>query len=171
MNNTFHPTSGSNPVQQGGMTTAGQAAGQAAVPGTTAPITNSSIRTGYQGDFAPLSAQGPQDGHFPPAGASVKATMHRFAPDTKPPLGSHRAGQIASHPAPLNVQHVPEGGVAIDGKSGLAMGYPKSKDNVIGKIEKTAGKLTGNWDIQERGELRDAGGKLAAKGLARAPHD
>ena len=34
-----------------------------------------------------------------------------------------------------------------------------------------AGKMTHNPELHEKGELREAGGKLAAQGRARAPHD
>ncbi|KZW02066.1 hypothetical protein EXIGLDRAFT_512022 [Exidia glandulosa HHB12029] len=73
--------------------------------------------------------------------------------------------------APLNVQYVPEGGVAIDGRQGLPMGVATRRDHVVGVLQTVAGKLLGSLPLQEKGELRRAGGKAAAKGCARAPHD
>ncbi|KAH9951191.1 hypothetical protein B0H21DRAFT_705844 [Amylocystis lapponica] len=58
-------------------------------------------------------------------------------------------------------------------------GKAKLTDKLIGKTQKVshrghvtdAGKATKNPDMHERGELREAGGKAAAMGEARAPHD
>ncbi|KAI6002386.1 hypothetical protein F5J12DRAFT_894146 [Pisolithus orientalis] len=44
-------------------------------------------------------------------------------------------------------------------------------DKIFGKTEKVVGKMTNNPEMHERGELREAGGRAAAEGHARAPHD
>ncbi|KZV87214.1 hypothetical protein EXIGLDRAFT_620909 [Exidia glandulosa HHB12029] len=72
---------------------------------------------------------------------------------------------------PLNVQPVREGGVALEGREGLPEGKATFVDKAVGKTQKVVGKMTKNWDMHERGELREAGGKAAAAGEARAPHD
>ncbi|KAH9003678.1 hypothetical protein EDB86DRAFT_2845944 [Lactarius hatsudake] len=72
---------------------------------------------------------------------------------------------------PLDVQPTQSGGVARDGKEGLPMGKAGLGDKAIGKIEKVIGKATRNDDMHEAGELRESGGKGAAAGQARAPHD
>ncbi|EJD43646.1 hypothetical protein AURDEDRAFT_32072, partial [Auricularia subglabra TFB-10046 SS5] len=72
---------------------------------------------------------------------------------------------------PLGVQPVQEGGVAIDGREGLPEGKATAMDKVVGKTQKVVGKMTKNWDMHEKGELRETGGKMAAAGEARAPHD
>jgi len=82
------------------------------------------------------------------------------------------------------------GGVARGGQDDLPMGKANLLDKVIGKTEKVwsciaryfisltlldalqvIGKATGNADRHEAGELREAGGKKAVTGEARAPHD
>ena len=86
------------------------------------------------------------------------------------------------------------GGVAIGGQSDLPMGHAGMVDKLVGKTQKVrsrlrpypstcssvraltplaqvAGKMTGNPEMHERGELRESGGKAAAEGMARAPHD
>lgn len=103
---------------------------------------------------------------FTPAGQNVRrrsTKRHGRHPDARE--------SPSPPPAPLNVQYVPEGGVAIDGRQGLPIGVPTARDHLVGKLQKVAGKLFRNPTLQEVGELRDAGGKAAAKGCARAPHD
>ncbi|TFK81973.1 hypothetical protein K466DRAFT_557244 [Polyporus arcularius HHB13444] len=63
------------------------------------------------------------------------------------------------------------GGVAIGGEANLPEGHAKMTDKIIGKTQKLTGKMTHNAEMHEKGELREAGGKLAAQGQARAPHD
>ncbi|KAI0742484.1 hypothetical protein C8Q80DRAFT_1258777 [Daedaleopsis nitida] len=72
---------------------------------------------------------------------------------------------------PLDVQPTDQGGVAIDGNSNLPEGHAKMTDKLIGKTQKVTGKLTNNSAMHEKGELRESGGKAAAQGQARAPHD
>ncbi|KAG6335078.1 hypothetical protein ID866_4006 [Astraeus odoratus] len=72
---------------------------------------------------------------------------------------------------PLGVAPAPEGGVAVGGQSNLPGSGANFGDRVIGKTEKVMGKATRNPEMHERGELREAGGKAAAEGRARAPHD
>ncbi|KAJ8518974.1 hypothetical protein ONZ45_g4025 [Pleurotus djamor] len=72
---------------------------------------------------------------------------------------------------PMNVQPAPEGGVSVDGQAGLPEGHAGFGDKLVGKTQKVIGKASNNPALHEKGELREAGGKAAAEGLARAPHD
>ena len=80
------------------------------------------------------------------------------------------------------------GGVAIDGRDDVPEGKANLADKLIGKTQKVsmaggpsqksrpilgqvAGKMTKNPEMHEKGELREAGGKGAVTGEARAPHD
>ncbi|KAI0351258.1 hypothetical protein OH77DRAFT_1498671 [Trametes cingulata] len=75
---------------------------------------------------------------------------------------------------PMGVQPAEGGGVAVGqgaADANLPEGKAKVTDRIIGKTQKVAGKVTGNAAMHEKGELREAGGKLAAQGQARAPHD
>ncbi|KAJ7873111.1 hypothetical protein B0H14DRAFT_2721003 [Mycena olivaceomarginata] len=73
---------------------------------------------------------------------------------------------------PLNTEPHPEGGVAIDGgHEGMPMGKASATDKLIGKAQKLVGKVTKKPEMHEKGELRESGGKSAAAGDARAPHD
>jgi len=72
---------------------------------------------------------------------------------------------------PLNVQPTSAGGVAIDGRADLPEGKADFGDKVIGKTQKVIGKYMNKPEMHERGELRESGGKAAAEGKARAPHD
>ncbi|KAH9837672.1 uncharacterized protein C8Q71DRAFT_555496 [Rhodofomes roseus] len=72
---------------------------------------------------------------------------------------------------PLSVQPTSAGGVAVDGHSDVPEGKAKFTDKLIGKTQKVAGKATKNPELHEKGELREAGGKGAVTGEARAPHD
>ncbi|KAK7055070.1 hypothetical protein R3P38DRAFT_2844941 [Favolaschia claudopus] len=74
---------------------------------------------------------------------------------------------------PLNTQPHPEGGVAIDGghSESMPMGKASAADKLIGKTQKVIGKVTNKPELHEKGELRESGGKAAATGDARAPHD
>ncbi|KAI0705993.1 hypothetical protein C8T65DRAFT_809580 [Cerioporus squamosus] len=72
---------------------------------------------------------------------------------------------------PLGVQPTEQGGVAIGGEANLPEGHAKMTDKIIGKTQKLTGKMTHNAEMHEKGELREAGGKMAAQGQARAPHD
>ena len=81
------------------------------------------------------------------------------------------------------------GGVAIDGRDDVPEGRANLADKLIGKTQKVsmaggpsqnqfrpilgqvAGKITKNPEMHEKGELREAGGKGAVTGEARAPHD
>ncbi|KAH9980579.1 hypothetical protein BJV74DRAFT_856270 [Russula compacta] len=72
---------------------------------------------------------------------------------------------------PLDVRPTQSGGVARGGQDDLPIGKANLLDKVIGKAEKVIGKATQNADVHEAGELREAGGKKAATGEARALHD
>ncbi|THH21764.1 hypothetical protein EUX98_g8285 [Antrodiella citrinella] len=72
---------------------------------------------------------------------------------------------------PLGVQPTSQGGVAVGGNSDLPEGHASVMDKVIGKTQKVAGKVLRKPEMHEKGELREAGGKEAALGNARAPHD
>ncbi|KAI0338575.1 hypothetical protein BDW22DRAFT_1401491 [Trametopsis cervina] len=72
---------------------------------------------------------------------------------------------------PMNVQPTGAGGVAVDGRDDLPEGKAKITDKLIGKTQKVAGKMMHKPEMHEKGELREAGGKDAAAGRARAPHD
>ena len=79
------------------------------------------------------------------------------------------------------------GGVAIGGQSELPVGHAGLGDKLIGKAEKVrislcgvfirlicpqmVGKYTSNPERREKGELREAGGKAAVEGRARAAYD
>ncbi|KAJ7875257.1 hypothetical protein B0H14DRAFT_2568749 [Mycena olivaceomarginata] len=68
--------------------------------------------------------------------------------------------------------HPISGGVAIDGgHEGMPMGKASATDKLIGKAQKLVSKVTKKPEMHERGELRESGGKSAAAGDARAPHD
>ncbi|KIP05686.1 hypothetical protein PHLGIDRAFT_119589 [Phlebiopsis gigantea 11061_1 CR5-6] len=78
----------------------------------------------------------------------------------------------AAHPdRPMNVQTTNAGGVAIDGRDDLPEGHAKLTDKIIGKTQKVTGKMMHKPELHEKGELREAGGKEAAAGRARALHD
>ncbi|KAF5347331.1 hypothetical protein D9756_009887 [Leucocoprinus leucothites] len=74
---------------------------------------------------------------------------------------------------PLGVQPAKQGGVALGGreKEELPMGKAGFGDKMIGKTQKVMGKMSNNPEMHEKGELREAGGKPAVTGSARAPHD
>ncbi|KAI0030451.1 hypothetical protein K488DRAFT_54231 [Vararia minispora EC-137] len=72
---------------------------------------------------------------------------------------------------PMDVRPTDEGGVAVGGQSDLPMGQANTLDKVIGKTEKVLGKVLKKESMHEKGELREAGGKQAAAGQARAAHD
>ncbi|KIK65050.1 hypothetical protein GYMLUDRAFT_160466, partial [Collybiopsis luxurians FD-317 M1] len=69
---------------------------------------------------------------------------------------------------PMNVEPAPAGGVAVDGNVDLPEGKAGIMDKVVGKTQKVA---TNKPELYEKGELRESGGKAAASGNARAPHD
>ncbi|KAK1231918.1 hypothetical protein PQX77_004955 [Marasmius sp. AFHP31] len=72
---------------------------------------------------------------------------------------------------PMNVQPTEAGGVAVGGRSDLPEGRATATDKLVGKTQKVIGKMTHNAEMHEKGELRESGGKAAAQGAARAPHD
>ncbi|KAI0669011.1 hypothetical protein C8Q78DRAFT_1044153 [Trametes maxima] len=71
----------------------------------------------------------------------------------------------------MDVRPTAVGGVAVGGDADLPEGHAGLADKVIGKTQKVTGKMTHNAAMHEKGELREAGGKKAAMGQARAPHD
>ncbi|KAF9009247.1 hypothetical protein BDZ89DRAFT_1095205 [Hymenopellis radicata] len=68
---------------------------------------------------------------------------------------------------PMGVQPSSAGGVAVGGRNDLPEGHATAMDKMIGKTEKVVGKMAKKPEMQERGELREAGGKAAATGQAR----
>nr|VWP00749.1 Polyketide synthetase protein [Ganoderma boninense] len=72
---------------------------------------------------------------------------------------------------PLGVQPTARGGVAIGGREDLPETHASAADKLVGKTQKVVGKITKNPEMHERGELRESGGKAAAMGEGRAPHD
>ncbi|THV02646.1 hypothetical protein K435DRAFT_827437 [Dendrothele bispora CBS 962.96] len=85
---------------------------------------------------------------------------------------THTEGRNAfTESRPMDVKPTDNGGVAIGGRSDLPEGKAKMTDKIIGKTEKVIGKMTKNPEMHEKGELREAGGKAATIGEARAPHD
>ncbi|KAH9856179.1 hypothetical protein C2E23DRAFT_866235 [Lenzites betulinus] len=102
-------------------------------------------------------------------GAVVAGAQHSTSPG---PMTSESDGQSAfTEDRPMGVQPTERGGVAIGGDSNLPEGKAKLADKIIGKTQKVTGKMTHNAAMHEKGELREAGGKAAAQGQARAPHD
>ncbi|KAF9264495.1 hypothetical protein L218DRAFT_862576 [Marasmius fiardii PR-910] len=85
--------------------------------------------------------------------------------------GAHEGKTAFNTERPLNVQPSEAGGVAIGGRSDLPEGHASATDKLIGKTQKVMGKMTGNPEMHEKGELRETGGKAAAHGAARAAHD
>ncbi|KAK7045475.1 hypothetical protein VNI00_007728 [Paramarasmius palmivorus] len=87
-------------------------------------------------------------------------------------FGSQQSGRNAfNSERPMNVQPTEAGGVAVDGRSDLPEGRATAADKLIGKTQKVIGKMTHKPELHEKGELRESGGKAAAMGQARAPHD
>ncbi|KAI0776638.1 hypothetical protein BD413DRAFT_610249 [Trametes elegans] len=103
-------------------------------------------------------------------GAVVAGGQHQGG---RGPFGSNPTDSRTAYdePRPLGVEPTERGGVAVGGDSNLPEGKAKVTDKIIGKTQKVAGKVTHNAAMHEKGELREAGGKLAAQGQARAPHD
>ncbi|KAI0363951.1 hypothetical protein BV20DRAFT_957254 [Pilatotrama ljubarskyi] len=113
-------------------------------------------------------------------GAVVAGGQHSASPAPGQGLGENPRGSRTAYDEgrPLGVQPSEAGGVAVgEGGGGdaadanLPEGKAKMTDKIIGKTQKVAGKMTHNAAMHEKGELREAGGKLAAQGQARAPHD
>ncbi|KAI9511228.1 hypothetical protein F5148DRAFT_1172763 [Russula earlei] len=92
-------------------------------------------------------------------------------PQTQEPALHTQGRNAFNSERPLDVQPAPEGGVARGGQDDLPLGKANILDKVVGKTEKVIGKITGNAERHEVGELREAGGKKAVIGEARAPHD
>jgi len=118
----------------------------------------------------PATAAHEYDAYAREADEDADADMNDFKEnDTNAVVagGQHEA----SSGRPLGVRETPQGGVAIDGRDDLPEGKAKLTDKLVGKTQKLAGKATKNQDMHERGELREAGGKAAAMGEARVPHD
>ncbi|EIW76855.1 hypothetical protein CONPUDRAFT_158009 [Coniophora puteana RWD-64-598 SS2] len=64
-----------------------------------------------------------------------------------------------------------ESGVAVGGDDDLPEGKAGMADKMIGKTQKVMGKVTKKPELQEKGELREVGGKAAVQGEARVPHE
>ncbi|KAF5392032.1 hypothetical protein D9757_003217 [Collybiopsis confluens] len=76
-----------------------------------------------------------------------------------------------NEPRPMDVEPTPAGGVAVGGRADLPEGKAGMMDKVVGKTQKVMGKAMHKPELHEKGELRESGGKAAAAGGARAPHD
>ncbi|KAJ7717553.1 hypothetical protein B0H16DRAFT_1610725 [Mycena metata] len=64
---------------------------------------------------------------------------------------------------PTNIEPHSEGGVAIDGgHEGAPAGKASASDKIIGKAQAVVGKLAHKPEMQEKGELRQAGDKAGA---------
>jgi len=97
----------------------------------------------------------------PPQQTSASATHH-----------SESGVNAFNSDRPMNTEPAPGGGVAIDGgDDDMPMGKASMADKLVGKTEKVIGKVTKKPELHEKGELRESGGKAAALGQARAPHD
>ncbi|KII90175.1 hypothetical protein PLICRDRAFT_108103 [Plicaturopsis crispa FD-325 SS-3] len=97
-------------------------------------------------------------------------------PNEQPSTGFQRTGSASGNTAynserPLDTRPTEQGGVAIGGRDDLPEGKAGFGDKLIGKAQKVVGKTTHKPELHEKGELREAGGKAAARGDARAPHD
>ncbi|TRM63204.1 hypothetical protein BD626DRAFT_402834 [Schizophyllum amplum] len=108
--------------------------------------------------------------------AQPSATESNFRDDAEALKQQHRTGSTAGKNAfteerPMGVEPTSQGGVAVGGQDDKPMGKAKFTDKMVGKTEKVIGKMSKNPQMHEKGELREAGGKQAAIGQARAPHD
>ncbi|KAJ4481174.1 hypothetical protein J3R30DRAFT_3287781 [Lentinula aciculospora] len=78
---------------------------------------------------------------------------------------SHGEGNgISREQRPVDVQPPPVGGVSVGGNADLPEGKASVMDKVVGKTQKIIGKAAHNPDMHEKGELRETGGKAAARG-------
>ncbi|EJD43681.1 hypothetical protein AURDEDRAFT_167403 [Auricularia subglabra TFB-10046 SS5] len=123
-----------------------------------------------------LAGGQPATHNFAHTGAATGAGMHPMTGNVAGHTGTLHRGTGAAGgtqrnnlPNPMNIQQAPEGGVAVDGRSGLPLGRPTMGDKVVGKFEQGMGKMVGDWKMHNQGELRATGGKAAAAGQARAP--
>jgi len=94
--------------------------------------------------------------------------VHRGTPDFQDQSFKQNAFNTER---PLNERPADQGGVAIDGRGDLPEGNANATDKVVGKMQKVTGKFMNKPELQEKGELRESGGKLAVTGEARAPHN
>ncbi|EPQ55639.1 hypothetical protein GLOTRDRAFT_128861 [Gloeophyllum trabeum ATCC 11539] len=108
-------------------------------------------------------------GVAPAADYSAEATEH--FDDQNVPRPSGQVDSAVDEQRPLGTAPTTGGGVAIGGEEDLPMGKAGLGDKIVGKTQKVVGKVAKNPEMHEKGELREAGGKAAAQGQARAPHD
>ncbi|EIW56831.1 uncharacterized protein TRAVEDRAFT_128527 [Trametes versicolor FP-101664 SS1] len=102
-------------------------------------------------------------------GAVMAGGQHSTSPES---FGDTQGGRTAfNEDRPMGVEPTERGGVAVGGDPNLPEGKAKLADKIIGKTQKVAGKVMSKPAMHEKGELREAGGKAAAQGQARAPHD
>ncbi|KAI0816017.1 hypothetical protein BC628DRAFT_1342590 [Trametes gibbosa] len=101
--------------------------------------------------------------------AVIAGGQHSASPTTMSSEGDRTSALTEGRR--MGVQPTERGGVAACDDPSLPEGKAKLTDKIIGKTQKATGKLTHNAAMREKGELREAGGKEAAQGLARAPHD
>ncbi|KAF9463340.1 hypothetical protein BDZ94DRAFT_1259116, partial [Collybia nuda] len=127
-------------------------------------------------NHTPNSALGGQSvtfGNHQPDSAASHPTSQTAVGSSKSSTGhtdSGRGNTAYNTERPLGVKPTSAGGVAIGGEANLPEGKAGATDKLMGKIQKVAGKYTHNMELHEKGELREAGGKAAATGQARAPH-
>jgi len=99
-----------------------------------------------------------------PSQPGVYTSPHSYGTtETSVPAGRNKL------PLTENVHGVPEGGAALHGREGLPEGKAGWGDRVVGKMQQEMGRVTDNWEMHEKGVLRESGGKQAVKGEARAP--
>lgn len=123
-------------------------------------------------------------------GTVMAGGQHSTSPE---PFEDTQGGRTAfNEDRPMGVEPTERGGVAVGGDPNLPEGKAKLADKIIGKTQKVslnvllrfvadvfliacapqvAGKVMSKPAMHEKGELREAGGKAAAQGQARAPHD
>ncbi|KAI9061869.1 hypothetical protein FKP32DRAFT_1594074, partial [Trametes sanguinea] len=138
-----------------------------------APSSNANAAPNYSADVTNDSRvwQGRNEREFgagSDTGAVIAGGQHQAVSG-----GDEREGKTAyTEERPMGVQPAARGGVAIGSAADqdLPEGKAKVTDKIVGKAQKVTGKMTGNAELHERGELREAGGKAAAQGQARAPH-
>ncbi|KAI0632721.1 hypothetical protein C8Q77DRAFT_1073741 [Trametes polyzona] len=104
-------------------------------------------------------------------GAVMAGGQHSADPDTARSTSAQDGRTAFSEDRPMDVEPTERGGVAVGGNPNLPEGKAKLTDKIVGKTQKVTGKMTKNPALHEKGELREAGGKAAAQGQARAPHD
>ena len=127
------------------------------------PHERSKLNESFTGTSSTASREGPV--------SSVSSTSG-LRDDGAPEPPSKDSFSGFSSERPTDVKPTNEGGVAVGGQDDdLPEGKAGFADKMIGKTQKAVGKIAKKPDMEEKGELRAAGGKQAAMGQARVPHD